>query len=212
MNRRLFPVMAAILITLTGAEAAQKERIPPEVRQKAQAEGAVRVLVEFDIRWQPEVQLSPQAALAQRQAIAKAQDALLAELAGTKHRVTARFQLTPGLGLEVGPGALAVLEHSTLVSTVREERIDRPFLSQSVPLIGGSQTGGFDGTGWVVAVLDTGVDKNHPFFKNKVVAEACFSQGSNCPSGSTQMIGPGAAVPCTYEPSGPGSDSARSAA
>jgi subtilisin family serine protease len=32
-----------------------------------------------------------------------------------------------------------------------------------------------DGTGQVIAILDTGVDKTHPFLANKVVAEACFS-------------------------------------
>ena len=57
------------------------------------------------------------------------------------------------------------------------------------------------GTGQVVAIIDTGVDKSHPFFTNKVVAEACFAHpGSGgtawCPNGGPQQIGPNAGVPC----------------
>jgi hypothetical protein len=50
----------------------------------------------------------------------------------------------------------------------------------------------------VVAILDTGVDKNHPFLTGSVLAEACFSMNGNCPNNSVQMIGPGAGIPCTY--------------
>ena len=34
---------------------------------------------------------------------------------------------------------------------------------------------GFDGKGWTVAVLDSGVDTSHPAFKGAIVGEACFS-------------------------------------
>lgn len=59
-----------------------------------------------------------------------------------------------------------------------------------------------EGTGWAVAVLDTGVDKVHPFLTGKVVEEACFSGNSNCPNGSPTQLGPGAGVPCIYAPNG----------
>src|SRR5690348_9922991 len=55
----------------------------------------------------------------------------------------------------------------------------------------------------VVAVLDSGVDRNHPFLAGKVVEEACFSKtepGTSetlCPGGIDQQFGFGAAVPCT---------------
>jgi subtilisin family serine protease len=49
-----------------------------------------------------------------------------------------------------------------------------------------------------VAVLDTGVDKTHPFLSGKVVEEACYSAGGNCPNGATSEVGSGAGVQCTY--------------
>jgi subtilisin family serine protease len=61
---------------------------------------------------------------------------------------------------------------------------------------------GFDGTGWTVAVLDTGVDKTHPFLNGKVVDEAYYSSNGSCPNGSMEQIGAGASVPCTYAAGG----------
>ena len=44
-----------------------------------------------------------------------------------------------------------------------------------------------------VAIIDTGIEKAHPFFQDRVALEACFA--TRCPNGSNQMIGSGAAVP-----------------
>ena len=60
--------------------------------------------------------------------------------------------------------------------------------------------------GVAVAVLDTGVQLDHPFVKGRIVAEACFSsndesQGSKslCANGSGEQIGSGAAAACDYK-------------
>ncbi len=94
-------------------------KIPEEVWLKARTNGVVRVIVQLE--WMPERYLEPQAVLAQRQAIAEAQDELLASLAGTKYKVTGRLRFPPGIWLEVGVDALAVLERSPLVTRVQAE-------------------------------------------------------------------------------------------
>jgi len=60
--------------------------------------------------------------LAQRKAIAAAQDQLLAELTGTNYRVIGRYRSIPGIGLEMGQDALLVLERSARVTDVTEDR------------------------------------------------------------------------------------------
>ena len=79
----------------------------------------------------------------------------------------------------------------------------RPTLSESVPLIGAPTAWslGATGAGWTVAIVDSGVDKSHPFLAGKVVSEACYSTAggtasSVCPGGAdSTAIGSG--VPCS---------------
>ncbi len=112
------------------------------------------------------------------------------------------------MALEVDAQALAVLSSaSSLVTSVVEDPILRPALFDSVPLIEADQAfdAGYDGSGTVVAVIDSGVESTHPFLANKVMAEACFSttmpgfSQSVCPDGSEEQIGPGAAAPCLLD-------------
>jgi subtilisin family serine protease len=58
-----------------------------------------------------------------------------------------------------------------------EDTLSAPTLADSVPLIGAdvAWAAGYSGAGQAVAILDTGVDKTHPFLTGKVIAEACFS-------------------------------------
>jgi subtilisin family serine protease len=163
------------------------------------------VIVQLGVTTFPEGEIeSAEAVASQRQKIAATRAALLAELAGTSHRTIREFETIPFVALEVAPDAMSALESSPNVVGVEEDRLLSPLLSQSVPLIGADQAwaAGFDGTGVVVAILDTGVDKTHPFLSGKVVEEACFSSNGNCPNGLTLQTGPGAGVPCTYAPNG----------
>ncbi|RQW78275.1 MAG: hypothetical protein EHM62_07680, partial [Methylococcus sp.] len=85
------------------------------------------------------------------------------------------------------------------------DRLFRPLLQGSVPLIGmtgadGALALGATGAGQAVAVLDTGVQAQHPFLAGKVIAEACFSTNayagvvtSLCPNKANTQTGPGAA-------------------
>ncbi len=217
-------VWAALVLTLLGALAlpllippvvgpglvrASDLEVQQPVRERVAREGRARVLVELRLPSGapvPEGALSSPAAVGrQRSDIALVQLHLRSRLKGTAHSIGQSYQTMPLIALEIGPGALAELEASSpWVRRIVLDGIRAPMLAQSVPLIGGPQAwaAGSDGTGTVVAILDTGVDKAHPFLANKVVEEACFSSNaagystSVCPNGQNQQLGPGAGVPC----------------
>src|SRR6266446_4016785 len=184
--------------------------VPTKIYDRALAEGEVRVLVELALpsgRF-AESSVAPHARAAFRKEIADTATRLLSRLAPHPHRVLRRYAATPMIALRVGPNGLQELEASKLlVKRVMEDRIHKPVLVDSVPLIGADQAWaqGFDGAGMVVAVIDSGVDSSHAFLAGKVVEEACYSTTDGaasttlCPNGAEQQIGPGAAVNCPLE-------------
>lgn len=98
----------------------------------------------------------------------------------------------------LSPGALLNLIAETSTSSIELDGVQRASLLQSIPEIGAdiAHADGFDGDGFAVAVIDTGVDTDHPMFGSRVIEEACFSLDLDCPNGGNQMFGAGAAAPC----------------
>ena len=193
----------------TAGDGAPAERVPTALRDRA-LQGRIRVIVELDQSGAPqgpEGAMPSSVAAARRAGIAAAQERALDRLQGLSYRVVHRFRSVPYLALEVDSQALAELGATATVRRVFEDRLLKPFLADSVPQIGADLAWdqGYDGTGTVVAVIDSGVDKAHPFLADKVVAEACFSTrdvgtAGDCPNGQTTQIGSGAGVPCEFAP------------
>jgi subtilisin family serine protease len=71
-------------------------------------------------------------------------------------------------------------------------------LLEAQPLVGLSQVRdqvGLQGNNIRVALIDSGIDANHPDLKHALAHESCFCSGDGgcCPSGEMQQTGPGAA-------------------
>ena len=200
----LLPVAAEV--AYAGAD--DRPRVPDAVRDRIQRDGSLRVIVELRLPagvHQPEGRLrSAAAAVAQRRDIASVQSRVLVRLAATAHRTVHRYRTVPFVALEIDPAALAELEASGEVLRVAEDRLLRPLLAESVPLIEADLAWdmGFGGAGTLIAIVDSGVDKDHPFLAGRVVEEACYASGGggSCPDGSGTQIGSGAGVPCPFAP------------
>ena len=177
-------VLAALAVgAVAGPRMARADdvEVDQKVRDRIASHGHVRVLVRsasFEAAPARGLLPSVAAVAGQRQHIAAAQSDVRSRLLGTRHKVIHAYASVPLLALEIDDDALTQLEASgQVVSEVWEDALHTPMLPQSVPLVEGNQawSAGYDGTGVVVAIVDSGVDKVHPFLANKVVAEACFS-------------------------------------
>jgi len=119
------------------------------------------------------------------------QDEVLSRLTEDDFKVTSRWENISGLAGEVSKRGLARLIADPNVISVYVPTEVFPALAESVPLINADDvhTIGFTGSGVNVAVIDTGIDTDHPQLEDSLVAQHCacqlFSAGclSCCPGG-----------------------------
>ena len=91
------------------------------------------------------------------------------------------------------------LAASRSVVSIEPDLLLKPALSRSGPAVGANFTtaDGFNGSGYAVAVVDSGVDSGHPAFGGRVVGEACFTRDS-CAGTQAFAEGAGSGLPCTF--------------
>ncbi len=190
------------------------EREFQALMNQAQKKGSVRVLVGLRVAHAPEGALGSAVAIQnQRNSIIQMQDAVLDQVRAQNVKSVKRLKQIPFVAMRVDPQALEALKNLQQVATVHEDALHRPALGESVALIGANNawTSGASGQGQVIAILDTGVDKNHAFLAGKVVAEGCFSTTdaedaatSLCPGGVQASSAAGAGANCSLEGCGHG--------
>jgi subtilisin family serine protease len=124
---------------------------------------------------------------------------VLSQFTPEEFRLTHQFVMISAVAGDVSLEGLAKLAADPDVVRVDLDVPVYAALAESVSLIRADQvhTKGVTGRGISVAVIDTGIDSNHPDFKNRLAAEQCFcanADGSGCcPNASTQQSGAGAA-------------------
>jgi subtilisin len=171
---------------------------------KAEAEGTVRVIVGLQASFEPEGYLDgPQAVISQRGGIRRAQDDMVNRLPTVNAQSIKRFQTIPYIAMEVDAAGLRYLQSSPDVTSIEEDVAVPPSLAESLAIVGApaAWASGYSGAGQTIAILDSGVDKNHPFLAGKVVSEACFStngtiSSSVCPGGVSQSTSAGSGLHC----------------
>ncbi len=166
--------------------------------------GLARVLVELEVAEDAArgPRSSPAFDAEWARVIAAARVQLGAALGRSGWHSLREFASVPFVALEVDAAALERLSKAPGVRGIGEDRLERPFLRETGPLVGApeAEAMGFDGRGWSVAIIDTGVESAHTFMGGRVIDQACFSAGRSCPNGAAQQFGIGAGEPCSWAP------------
>ena len=179
--------------------ASQREAQVQKLADQARQRGSARVILEMR---RPAAGL---AAAQRRAAVKSSQDRALRDLAPHGIKRVRKYEQAPFVAAAVSEAALRAAAVHPDVVAVHEDRLHAPLLGDSGPLVGAPEAWsfGFGGAGQHIAILDTGVDRDHPFLAGKVVHEACFSSTfaddnatTTCPNGQESQIGTGAAEPC----------------
>lgn len=194
-------VIGAAGLLLSSVMSVSAQDISATVLERANAGEDVRVIVRLAAPFDPLRAVSEGADGPTRIAVAKAQNDFVSALDNIK--VVDSIEGLPLTVLEVNAEQLEQLRDNDNVLSVVVDELAAPTLAQSIPLVEADDvhTAGFTGSGYGVAVLDTGVDLTHAAFAGKIVSQACYSTTSSANGGSTSLC-PGGVAQSTANGSG----------
>lgn len=144
---------------------------------------------------------APRALSEMRQTVASVQDEVLRGFTASELLIRTRYQAVPAVaGLARSEPALRRLAADPRVRRIDLDLPGTGSLTNSVPLIQADLRHDRDNGGddVVVAILDSGIDSDHPDLADALVAEACFGDNNSsidgvgfCPGGGDRETGSG---------------------
>lgn len=175
----------AVQATATGTAPPSSAQISDEVTQALATNSAARILILLD-----DSNLADRTAVApQGKTLAQVQASVLNTLTPAEFQLYRQYQAVPGLAGTVTSAGLAKLRTNPAVRAVQLDHPGGAHLQQSVPALSGDvvhNTYGITGRGVTVAILDSGIDTDHPDLADDLVAQRCFTNGSCPPSNAVQ--------------------------
>ncbi|MBW7883820.1 MAG: S8 family serine peptidase [Caldilineaceae bacterium] len=220
LTRTIFLTLffAGVLLALdsVGRLAYAQEPTRPDLATllaELEEQGSISLIVGLNVpSYDPAAFDSVQAAATLETAIADAQRGVLERLAGFAPANVKTYAYVPYVALTVNsPAALESLYADPGVTTIEKDMVLTPLVSETTTLVRAhfAHILFYRGGGQAVAVLDTGVDNDHPALAGKVVSEACYSTNnaglgysSLCPGGATSSVGTNAGDNCPLNVSG----------
>ena len=205
MWRMYIAYVLCVIIVVSGlVHRVQAQVVEPDIAQVVPEEQRVVIVLKSSLGLEAQnanrnQQLTRSAVVRQLQAT------FLQRKTGIIRTVNRQFTLFPIIAATVEPNSIASLQADPLVESVQIDRLSPVNLNNSTELIGSvaANSAGYGGGGTTVAVLDTGVDKHHPFLAGKVIQEACFSSTNSldgstsvCPGGVSQSFDVDSGLPC----------------
>jgi subtilisin family serine protease len=179
------------------------------LRAKA-AKGGVRIFVKMAIALTDEDHLDSAAAARQAQALTAARDGLIARTlhaAQPRHRIRS-YDTIPYVAMTVNADELARILSDGEVEWIGEVGLNQALASTPWNIakikVDKLWDDGRNGSGFAVAVLDSGAQESHPMLGGRVVEEMCYSTTNKakhaktlCPNGMAKMVGANAARNCS---------------
>lgn len=135
------------------------------------------------------------------QVIAQSRSSVLASVAGHNVAVQREYEYFPLVALRVDAASLDALAASPHVAHIERDALHAPDLDLSATQVqadgpDGAWERGRTGSGWAVAILDTGVNKNHTNLVGRVISEACYSDNL-CPGGAASSTASNSGLDCS---------------
>ncbi|MEX2158208.1 MAG: S8 family serine peptidase [Dehalococcoidia bacterium] len=161
-----------------------RANVRPEVSQALTSANTARVIVNFAPP--PTRDQGIQGIVAARPQIAAQRGRIEASVPRSDLIVTRQYASIPALAGTITREGLAALAANPDVASIEIDGVGSAGTNQSGPLIHAPEvhSAGVTGNGVTVAVLDSGIDTDHPDLSDDIAYEKCYLIAGGCPGGA----------------------------